>query len=190
MKKSWILILFAVVAAAQMAIPAMMIYEGERTLSRGELFKFRTAPVDPYDAFRGRYVSPAVEAENQSIPVNPDGDRDVLTVGGRVYVLLTRDEEGFASPESFSLTPPAEGSYIEARLRRVTSERAYVDLPLDRFYLPEEMAPQAETAYRQHSRRGRQDAFILVRIRAGHAVIEDLYVGGKPIREFINGEPR
>ena len=135
-------------------------------------------------------MSLAVEAENQPIPVSPQGDRDALTAGGRVYVRLTRDEEGFASLESLSLVPPAEGSTIEARLRRVTSGRAFVDLPLERFYLPEEMAPQAEAAYRLHSRRGRQDAFILVRIRAGHAVIEDLYVGGKPIRDLINGETR
>lgn len=50
----------------------------------------------------------------------------------------------------------------------------------------EKLAPAAETAYREHARRGHQrDACTTVRVRNGRAVIEDLYVAGKPIREFL-----
>ena len=51
--------LFIVVAVVQIAAPASMILRRERALDRGERFLFRTAPVDPYDAFRGRYVAPS-----------------------------------------------------------------------------------------------------------------------------------
>jgi hypothetical protein len=51
--------------------------------------------------------------------------------------------------------------------------------------MPEDLAPRAERAYAEHSRRSGRDAYIEVRLRSGVAVIEDLYVGGKPIREYL-----
>ena len=46
-KRSLVLIGFALAAAAQLAVPAWMIMERERTLSEGEVFRFKTQPVDP-----------------------------------------------------------------------------------------------------------------------------------------------
>ena len=91
----------------------------------------------------------------------------------------------FATLTAASLRPPKEKSYIEARLRTQSGRQAYLDLPLSRFYLPEDIAPQAERAYQTHSRQGQRDAFVAVRVRRGVAVIEDLYVGGKPLRDYL-----
>lgn len=44
----------------------------------------------------------------------------------------------------------------------------------------------AEAAYREHSqRRSQQDAYAAVRVQNGQAVIEELYVDDRPIREFL-----
>ena len=53
-KRNGILLGLVVVAAAQLAVPAWMIAGRELTLREGQVFKFRTRPVDPADAFRGR----------------------------------------------------------------------------------------------------------------------------------------
>ena len=60
-----------------------------------------------------------------------------------------------------------------------------LELPFERFYMEEELAPEAERVVRERSRGGQRDAYIAVRVRSGSAVIEDLFVGGKPIREFL-----
>src|SRR5262249_61542714 len=48
--------LFGALCLAQIAVPVSMITRYEATLRRGTVFKGRTAPVAPVDAFRGRYV--------------------------------------------------------------------------------------------------------------------------------------
>lgn len=57
MNKHWRWLLFALLCVAQWAVPLAMVQRAERTLSEGTAYRFRTAPVDPADPFRGRYVT-------------------------------------------------------------------------------------------------------------------------------------
>ena len=50
-------VLFVVVALAQLAVAGGAIVKSELALRTGEAFRFRIQPVDPVDAFRGRYVA-------------------------------------------------------------------------------------------------------------------------------------
>ena len=71
-KKKILLVLFILVAIVQISFSASMIINREITLKSGKQFKFRTAPVDPYDAFRGRYVALTLE---EDIPLRRRGQR-------------------------------------------------------------------------------------------------------------------
>ena len=51
--------------------------------------------------------------------------------------------------------------------------------PFDRFYMEEKLAPEAEWA----SRRDKQGGVAVVRVWRGLGVIEDLELGGRPIRD-------
>jgi uncharacterized membrane-anchored protein len=84
-------LLFAVVAVVQLAVPASLIVRHELTLQQGQMFKFKTAPVDPYDAFRGRYV--ALRFEQNVAPVVA-GEK--LACGQKGYATLETDKDGFA----------------------------------------------------------------------------------------------
>ena len=55
--------IFILVALAQIAVPASMIWKRQRTFREGRVWKFRTAPVDPIDALRGRYLALRFAAE-------------------------------------------------------------------------------------------------------------------------------
>ena len=190
--------LFCAAALAQLGVPAWMIAEHERTLATGERFLFRTRPVDPYDAFRGRYVALSFE---QGIYKTDDPGK--LRRGLVVFALLESDEDGFARIAGLSESRPDSGAYIKTRIRDVRQERRMspdgrerepipgsweirLELPFERFYMEERLAPEAERVVRERSGAGRQDAYIAVRVRSGIAVIEDLFVGGKPIREFFD----
>ena len=56
MRKKYLIIAFALMILAQLSFPLKMIIEREIILHKGETFLFKIEPIDPYDAFRGRYV--------------------------------------------------------------------------------------------------------------------------------------
>ena len=47
---------FVLIVLAQWYVPALMISEHEDVAANGKVLKFKTAPIDPYDAFRGKYI--------------------------------------------------------------------------------------------------------------------------------------
>ena len=47
--KKTILILFIFVAIVQLVVPISMIYKKESVSKGGEIYKFQTHPIDPYD---------------------------------------------------------------------------------------------------------------------------------------------
>ena len=100
MKQRLALGLFLCLALVQLAVPASMLVRRELTLQYGRQYRFQTAPVDPYDPFRGRYVALALQAN--TAPTLPGIQ---LTSGQRVYAMLTEDAAGFATIASLSLTP-------------------------------------------------------------------------------------
>jgi uncharacterized membrane-anchored protein len=167
-------------AAAQLAVPAWMIVSHEEILRTGEVFKFRTAPVDPYDAFRGRYVW--LRIEHDSLPVPPGVQ---WTRGQEVFATIETDTNGFSRLGELRAVRPDIGPYLTVRINQIYGQTAHLHVPLDHFYMEESLAPAAEKAYREHSRATNRTAYITVRIRDGSAVIENLWIDGRPIREFL-----
>ena len=178
-KRVIILGVLGIVALAQLGVPVSMIIGHELVLTRGEVFKFRTAPVDPYDAFRGRYVALRLE------PTEVEVLGVTLVDHQRAYVLLDRDKDGFVEFVGLSEKRPQAGACIRVEVCLLGAGAYHVILPFDRYYMEESQAPEAELAYREHSRGKTGDTYITVRVLYGMAVIEDLYVDGKPIREFL-----
>jgi uncharacterized membrane-anchored protein len=180
--RSLFLGIFICVALIQIAVSISMIVRREITLHFGHQFKFRTAPIDPYDVFRGRYV--AIRVENNYAPV-PDDIK--LLRNRKVYAVIEEDKDGFARISRITVRRPRGKAYVQARVTYASGDRVYLRLPFNRYYLEEKVAPAAEAAYRTYSRRGLQGAYVTVRVLSGLAVIEELYVGGKPILEFVRG---
>jgi uncharacterized membrane-anchored protein len=173
--KSWRLILFVLVGLAQLAAPASMIWKRELTLRHGRVWKFRTAPVDPVDAFRGRYVALEFEAEGQEILPPPN-----VGYGQTVFVIMRQNAEGFAEIDQVLPDRPSGDDFIEAQLRGKT-----ISLPFDKYWVSERDAPAAEAAYRAQSRRDKRNAFVTVRVFRGDAALEQLYLDGLPLGEYL-----
>ena len=94
--------------------------------------------------------------------------------------------EGGASEPVKDIEPP-----VERRAPAVEAgcEVAGVDLPFDRFYMNETVAPEVEAALWA---RGDEPvrAWLAVRVLGGRAVPEELYLDGIPAREFLEREAR
>ncbi|MDA1044800.1 MAG: GDYXXLXY domain-containing protein [Verrucomicrobia bacterium] len=180
-----LLILLGAVILAQLSVPLFMIQRREITLCKGDVLRFRTEPVDPYDAFRGRYV--ALRIDNTVPAPEPSLDQSEYHAHQAVFVLIETDAEGYSRLASVSTQRPRTGLYLRMQVSRYwdRAQGIRVEIPFDRYYLNEKLAPEAERLYREHSRRDKLDAFVQVRVRRGFAVLEELYIGQMPIHEFM-----
>ncbi len=185
MRNNLLIGLFLCLACVQIITPLSMITNRESILKSGAQFKFKTEPVDPYDAFRGRYVALRIQGNNAPAPKGVK-----LNSGQNVYALISNDEQGFAKITSLTTSRPAGSPYILAKVRYIAGERVVLDLPIDRYYMEEKSAPKAERLYREYSRRGNEDAYVVIRVKNGLVVIEALYVGGKRIEDAVKEDKK
>ena len=184
MNRRLIIALFVVVAVVQLAVAGGAIIRSELALRYGESVRFRVQPVDPVDAFRGRYV--AIRFAIDRLPVADDLD---LRPGKRVFAPIEIDPDGFAILGRADVDPPASGPYLPLRAGGISSDEegnryVWVSMPFRRYYMDEDLAPEAERAV-WGGPRGQREAFVSVRIRDGVGVIEELYVDGVPIHEWL-----
>ncbi len=173
------IILFVVVAVVQLAVAGGAIIRSELALRSGEVFRFRIQPVDPVDAFRGRYV-----AIRFALDRTPAADGLEVERQQWVFVPLLVDRDGLAAFGLAALDPPASGAYLRLRSGGIYPDEdgirhVWVTMPFNRYYMDEDLAPEAERAV--WSRRGGQrEAFVTVRVRKGVGVLEELYNRQRP----------
>jgi|SRR5687768_3766250 len=172
---------FVIMVIAQLYVPASMIMESEKVLKEGEEFKFKTAPVDPNDPFRGKYVSLNFDATNFRFIT-----KDTFNYREKVFVSFTTNDNGFAEISDVSKSIPETESYVIAAVNSfIEGDTATisVDYPFYRFYMEESKAYNAELAYNESARDTNQTTYALVSIRNGDAVIKDVIINGIPIRQ-------
>ena len=162
--KKRLLTALALAIALQWALPSYMIYHRYDVLRSGEIFYFSVNPVDPYDAFRGRYVHLYSPQE-----VSGYGKYGLITVGA----------DGFARVTAITDEKPASGPYVKS------DGGSWFSLPINRYYMDEHLATKAE-AYVQQSAADRE-TYVAVRVKNGDLVISGLYVDGVPIEEITAG---
>jgi len=182
-KKTILLIIFLLVALVQIYVPASMILDREAVLAQGTEFKFRTAPIDPNDPFRGKYIT--LSFIDTTVPIVNESN---WTAGESVYALLTTDEQGFAQIQSVTRDyPPEDQDFLTTKISAVSSNgirQLTLDYPFDRFYLEETKAPEAERVYRESLRNANQETYALVSIKDGEAVLKDVLIDGASIKDI------
>jgi len=184
MNRSLRLALFVVVALVQLAVAGGAIVKSELALRTGEAFRFRIQPVDPVDAFRGRYV--AIRFAVERAPATDDLE---VRSGETIYVRLDVDADGYAALGQAKTDRPRGSSYLRLRAGVVSPDEegnrwVWVALPFRRYYMDEDRAPEAERAV-WAGRRGQREASISVRVRNGVGVIEELYIDDVPIHQWL-----
>ncbi len=187
MKGHMLLLGLVVVCIVQWAIPLALIQRGQATLAEGTAYKFRTAPVDPSDPFRGRYVTLDFDAARVSLTQIDPG----LVQRQRAYASIRIDENGYAQLHAVSATAPNAGDYLPVTILWVDPAEVRLSLPFDRYYLDEQQAPQVEQRYRDSNRRrdpetepaaGALPTYATVRVLNGYAVLENLVLNGEPVK--------
>jgi len=183
--KYYLTVLFGLTCIAQWYVPASMIMEQEDILSNGNVYLFKTAPVDPNDPFRGKYITLDFEAETMKRVAGAKwkSNQDV-------FVVLGKDKDGFASVTMITKIRPDVGAdFFTAEVRYSNERNIELQFPFDRFYLEESKASAAETLYsesnRQNENAGGKTAYAVVRVKDGNAALEDVRIDDRSIVDIV-----
>ena len=193
---NWRMIFFGLLIVAQVAVPLQMIQQRETVLHEGELFRFKTEPIDPADPFQGRYVW--LQIEDDFVPISKAA-ANAIDYKATGYALLNVDEQGFAKFTDWSSERPTlTTNYLKTKSRgqavnweqlpdgqrTPVHEGLGIDIPFTRFYMDEAKAPRAERLAREATRN--EDCWVEVRIFNGKAVIEDVIAEGQSLRDLAS----
>ena len=188
-KKNWCrLILFLITALAAVAYPVIKIINYELPSVPPAVYRFKAGIVDPYDPFRGRYVA-----------LNPLPNKIILKEekkfqdGAYVYAVLSNDKQGIATVVDLVEKPIAEMDCLKIRFYEYGNSKDNagrtiyrINLPFDRFYLNERVAPEAEKAVADITQNNNGECLIIVKVYSdGNYAIEDLEINGKSIHEYL-----
>ncbi len=181
MKMIHLFIGFVIVALIQIFVPLQMIWQQEDVLSSGEVYKFKTRPIDPTDPFRGKYITLQYEINSFAMADT------TYAYGDKIRVYIEKDAQGYAKIHSLSKTNlELDKDYVTAKVTGNYNGVINFELPFDRFYMEETKAYDAEKAYNQVNRDGlKQNVYALVHIKEGRSVLTDVIIDGVPIQEYV-----
>ena len=184
MNKAIVWIGFALMVIVQWLVPGQMIWKKEKVLAEGVTYKFQSAPIDPNDPFRGKYI--VLNFKENSLTVKKETSFDY---GEKVYVTFSVNKEGFAFINSVGKTKPAKKDFLETAINYVSDEKdsttIFINYPFEKFYMDEYKAPRAEAIYRERNIDESQKAYALVSLLNGDAVIKDVFINDTSIHQII-----
>lgn len=182
MKTLHIIILFIVVAVAQLAVPAQMIFNQEHIIKTGTAYKFKTQPVDPADPFKGKYIY-----LNYEINSFATTDKD-WTRQQDIYVSIVNDSLGFVKLLDVSKTKPMNGDFVKAKVDwyNTYDKEVAFRFPFDAFYMNEAKAYDAEIAHLEAQNDSiPNNTYALVYVKNGEAVLNNVFINDIPIAEYV-----
>ena len=156
MKKRLTLCITILYFLVLLAVPCYIIYNYYDILSTGETYKIEVAAYDPYDPFRGRYVT--------INPALPDlrwnsGNNFQLIKGGDDFVTAV----GYGAANS--------AGYVK-------------NFKIERYYMNENTAPLIEERQRRPFEEG-DLMYVLIKVKNGKYAIESLYINGIAAEDYV-----
>lgn len=181
MKTKHIFIAFIALAIAQLFISSKMIFDNQKIVDEGVVFKFKTVPIDPYDAFRGKYITLNYEIESYKT------NDQKLERDDNVFITISNDSLGFAKIDSILLDKPdyLSPNYFEATVSINYNGIVRLNFPFDRYYMEETKAQKAEDTLRVLSRENERSAYATISILNGTGIVTDVLVENQSIKDYV-----
>lgn len=96
-------------------------------LISGERIVLDTRPVDPFDIFRGQYLTINYEISNLELI-------EGVSEGDFVYVLLKEDINGIFRPEKTLINKPSEGIFIRGNVKSTEGNRMRLEYGIEQYF--------------------------------------------------------
>jgi len=166
----------------QLYIPVKMITGKEKVLKYGNEYKFKTAPVDPNDPFRGKFIQLRFDRDITNFRTDKHWRN-----GEKIYVLLEKNTGGFAKIKSVSKKQyPDNTDFVKAEVAyTVFDKQIVIKYPFDKFFTEETKAPEIEKIYNSNNFNGEKPSYALVAVKNGDAVLKDLIINGISVKKII-----
>lgn len=168
----------------QLFVLGSMVWQHENVATQGERLKFRIQPIDPNDPFRGKYIT--LNFMNNS--TNTIDWKSEQSVDGKAYIRFEVGPDGFARIAGIQNHASEKEPYLELpaeSIRGRYGKGIHVDFPFNRFYMEESKAPQAEKELRRNLDGEDLEAYALVAMKDGKAILLDVYVNEISIKDFL-----
>ena len=179
MRKKYLIIAFACTVLVQLSFPLKMIFDRELILLRGETFLMKIEPIDPYDAFRGRYVS--INYTNVTAPIPWSMQQEHYKFDHDLFIPLKKAANGESIyQEAREIRPSDTDIYLRVTPEgpTVDYETVWIDIPDKRYYMNEYKAPIADRIIK--------DAYAQIVVYKGQMVLKGILVDGMPIEKYID----
>jgi len=165
---------------AQWFVPASMVYTQESAIAHGNVYKFKTEPVDPTDPFRGKYITLNFE-------INAYATNDSLwDTKDRGYAYFTKDADGFAILDQLTSEKiPSTLDYVVVDIRYRDQNKVFFSLPFDVYYMEETKAYDAEISHRNAQESNVNTTFAIVHIKDDVAVLTDVKINNISIKDYV-----
>ncbi len=184
MSKKTLTSVFVLIAIIQLIVPAWMIYSATTGMDKGMEIKLRTVPVDPNDAFRGKYISLRYEVETHSYRYIPSVKHNEIN---KYYVTLREDSSGFHVIDRVLSEKPEDTDIFFTVKERSYYKKVHgevkIDMPCDKYYMTEFLAEKAEKSYRK-AVKDKKNVYAVLRVYKGKITLQDVYVEDKKIADY------
>ncbi|HAN09845.1 MAG TPA: hypothetical protein DCP90_04445 [Clostridiales bacterium] len=197
--KKFKLLIITIILIVQLLIPASMIYSEEIISIVGDEISLEIEPVDPYDYFRGRYLSiRPIETKvvyQQFTQDLKDELRNRATSSSsnyfydniKCYITFKKGQDGMHTIDQVTFEKPKNTrSYLKATINNIwesNGKEIHVNYSMNQFFINEDFALKSEDTIRNLPQGTK--AYIKAKINDGDFVIENLYVGDKNIYEYL-----
>ena len=176
-------LLFVLMVLAQLYVPLSMIIGQENVLQKGKKYHFKTAPIDPNDPFRGKYI--ALNFEDNYCAVK---DKKDWLPGDEVFGIIA-ERNGYAYVQSLVKEEPKVENYLKLTIQSHVDfdniNKVYFDYPFEKYYMEESKAEGAEVVYRERQIDTLMVGYAVVYIKNGFGAIHDVKVGDSSIKDMV-----
>ncbi len=179
--------MFGIVMLLYLWYPYTMIQGQEQILHEGVAYRFKTRPIDPVDAFRGRYIILGYD----NFEFDHDEGSNKFEYGQKVFATLAKDSAGYAYFSELLTTAPSSGDFLLTTCLNYRKGKIRLQVPenMNKYFLNESIAPEAERLYRQFNsdRTNRDSVFVYVdtRVFEGKVLLEKVYFKGETVENYI-----
>lgn len=140
-RKLW----FGLAVGLQLAILLLMILTKSLVLAHGTKVLLKTLPVDPWDLFRGEYVTLNYEISQLNLKeLHYDGE--AFKRNDRVYVALKKGDKYWSATSVSRRRPADESLFIKGTVRYYNDydSTIFVTYGIESFFVPEGQGPEIE----------------------------------------------
>ena len=162
----------------QIVILLLTAYWWYNIANSGQELKFPIKPSTPRELLYGNYIY--LNFTNNTLTME-GSDINTKFLNKQIMVSLAKDDQGFAKPHKVS-EDTATNPYVNASALNVSSGVLYIRYPFNKYYINENLAKKIMSLAVEKQL---DNAYALVMVKNGYAVVKDVYINNRPIALYL-----